>query len=43
MIIVNYPGGLIEVLDTEYRPAAGLQIDKSQVESAMLEMRRFYR
>lgn len=43
MIIVNYPGGLIELLDTEYRPAAGLQIDKSQVESAMLEMRRFYR
>ena len=43
MIIVNYPGGLIELLDADYRPAAGLQIDKTQVEAAMLEMRRFYR
>jgi membrane-anchored protein YejM (alkaline phosphatase superfamily) len=43
MIIVTYPGGLIEVLDIDYRPAPGLQIDRSQVESAMREMRRFYR
>jgi len=42
-IIVTYPGGLIELLGPDYRPADGLQLDARRIEDAMLEMRRFYR
>ena len=42
-IIVTYPGGLVELLDSDYRPAPGLELDAARIEEAMLEMRRFYR
>jgi hypothetical protein len=42
-IIVTYPGGLIELLGPDYRPAPGLELDAGIIEEAMLEMRRFYR
>ena len=42
-VIVTYPGGLIELLGSDYRPASGLKLDPGRVEEAMLEMRRFYK
>ena len=42
-IIVTYPGGLVELLDANYKSAPGLALDAGRVEEAMLEMRRFYR
>jgi membrane-anchored protein YejM (alkaline phosphatase superfamily) len=42
-IVVTYPGGLIELLDANYRPSSGLKLDPQRVEEAMLEMRRFYK
>jgi membrane-anchored protein YejM (alkaline phosphatase superfamily) len=42
-IVVTYPGGLIELLDADYRPAPDLQLDPQRIEEAMLEMRRFYK
>ena len=42
-IVVTYPGGLIEMLDADYRPAPGLELDAARMQEAMLEMRRFYK
>jgi membrane-anchored protein YejM (alkaline phosphatase superfamily) len=42
-IVVTYPGGLIELLDANYRPAPGLELDAERMQEAMLEMRRFYK
>lgn len=42
-LIVSYPGGLVEVLDPDYRPQAGLKPDPATIEASLLEMRRFYR
>jgi len=41
-IIVTYPGGLIELLDADYRPTSDVKLDPRRIEEAMLEMRRFY-
>jgi membrane-anchored protein YejM (alkaline phosphatase superfamily) len=41
-IIVTYPGGLIELLDADYRPTSEVKLDPRRIEEAMLEMRRFY-
>lgn len=42
-IVVNNPGGFIEVLGTDYRPQQGLTLDAERLEEAVVEMRRFYR
>jgi membrane-anchored protein YejM (alkaline phosphatase superfamily) len=42
-ILVTYPGGLIELLGPDYRPAPDLQLNPQLIEEAMVEMRRFYK
>ncbi len=42
-IIVTHPGGFVEVLGPDYRPLAGAAVNTRVVESALREMRRFYR
>ena len=42
-IVVNNPGGFIEVLGTDYRPQQGLTLDAERLEEAVVEMRRVYR
>ncbi len=42
-LIVTYPGGMIDLLDVNYRPDPDLKLDANRVEQALLEMRRFYR
>ena len=42
-LVVTYPGGMIDLLDHEYRPAPDLKLDPDRVAEALLEMRRFYR
>lgn len=42
-VVVSYPGGLIELLGPDYRPAPSLQLDRDRIEESMIEMRRFYR
>jgi len=42
-IIVTYPGGLVELLDANYKSAPELALDARTLEEAMFEMRRFYR
>ena len=41
-IIVTYPGGMIDLLGQDYRPASGRELNASRIEQALLEMRRFY-
>ncbi|MCC7259059.1 MAG: DUF3413 domain-containing protein [Gammaproteobacteria bacterium] len=41
-IVVTHPGGFVEVLDADYRPADG-GLDAATVSAAMAAMRRFYR
>ncbi len=41
-VVVTYPGGLVEVLGADYKPAAGVSIDGDVAQDVMLEMRRFY-
>lgn len=40
---VSYPGGLVEVLGPDYRPAPGLRMDPALVAEAMAALRRYYR
>lgn len=40
---VSYPGGLVEVLGEDYRPAPDLRMDPALVAEAMAALRRFYR
>lgn len=42
-IVVTSPGGLVEVLGDDYRPADGLKLDPARIEEAIAAMRRFYR
>jgi hypothetical protein len=42
-IVVNNPGGLVELLGPDYRPDPELQLDPQRIEDVMLEMRRFYK
>ena len=41
--MVTRPGGLVEILDGEYRPLSDAELDASLLEAAIAEMRRFYR
>jgi hypothetical protein len=42
-LVITYPGGFVELLDTEHRPVPGLELDPSRMREVMLEMSRFYR
>ncbi len=42
-LVVTYPGGLIELLGSDYRPDSALQLNPAIMQDAMQEMRRFYR
>ena len=42
-VIVTHPGGFVEVLGPDYRPLQGAAVDAQVVESALRDMRRFYR
>lgn len=42
-IVVTYPGGLIELLGSDYRPDSALELNAGLMQDAMLEMRRFYK
>lgn len=42
-IVVSNPGGFIELLGPDYKPAAGLELDAATMQEAVIEMRRFYR
>lgn len=42
-VVVTYPGGMIDLLNNDYRPSPDLRLDPNRVEEALLEMRRFYR
>ena len=41
-IVVTYPGGMIDLLGQDYRPASGRELNANRIEQALLEMRRFY-
>ncbi len=42
-IVVTTPGGLAEILDSDYRLAEGAKLDAGLIGQAIAEMRRFYR
>jgi membrane-anchored protein YejM (alkaline phosphatase superfamily) len=42
-LLVTYPGGFIELLGPDYRPDKNLKLKPALLESAMQEMKRFYR
>lgn len=42
-LVVSYPGGAIELLNTEYRPDDTLSLNPGLMQEAMTEMRRFFR
>jgi membrane-anchored protein YejM (alkaline phosphatase superfamily) len=42
-VIVSNPGGLVEILGPDYRPAESPRLDAALIEESMREMRRFYR
>jgi hypothetical protein len=42
-VIVTNPGGFIELLGADYRPMENSRLDRRVIDSAMRDMRRFYR
>jgi membrane-anchored protein YejM (alkaline phosphatase superfamily) len=42
-LVVSYPGGAIELLNTDYRPDKTLKLNAGLMQEAMTEMRRFFR
>ena len=40
--VVSYPGGFVEVLGPDYRPAANAALEPAVVEASMQQMRRFF-
>jgi len=42
-LVVSYPGGAIELLNTDYRPDKTLKLNAALMQEAMTEMRRFFR